>query len=103
MSDRFLQKFTTDSIIILANVNEGKISFSVSLTNDLVGVMDAKNILLKIISNFGCKGCGGRDNFAQGGVNIENAPENIAEKFNLNKNTAQQIENSMIGMIEQSI
>lgn len=103
MSDRFLQKFTTSSIIVLANMNEEKISFSVSLTNDLVGVMDAKNILLKIISNFGCKGCGGRNNFAQGGVNIENAPEDIAAKFNLNKNTAKQIEHNMISMIEQSI
>jgi len=102
MSDRFLQKFTTNSVIVLANISDGKISVSVTITNDLCEV-DAKAFLLKILTNFGCKGCGGRNNFAQGGVNIANAPANIASKFDISKNTKQQIEQHFIELIDQSI
>jgi len=103
MSDRFIQKFNTNSEIILCNQNGEKISFSITITNDLSDKFDAKAELLKIIACFGCKGCGGRNNFAQGGVNISNVDGAIRDALCCVRKSKAQILENLFNIIKSVI
>jgi len=103
VSDRFVQKFSENAEVILANQNGEKISFSVTISKDLCENLDAKAELLKIIAHFGCKGCGGRNNFAQGGVNISNMDAVTRDALCCTSQTKEKISENLLKIIESAI
>ena len=54
-------------VVALVSVNEGKAAVVVSVTDDLVGTVDAVSLLRRGVAAVGGSGGGGRADFAQGG------------------------------------
>lgn len=74
LADRLKQKIQKESIIILINKCDEKLSIIISKTDD-VTKYDAREMIKDITGFFGGKSGGGRENFAQGGVNISTMKE----------------------------
>jgi alanyl-tRNA synthetase len=65
-------------VIVLAAVNDGKINLAAGVTNDLIGVVKAGELVSQLALKVGGKG-GGRPDFAQaGGMDLSALPEALS-------------------------
>ncbi|MCX8600445.1 MULTISPECIES: alanine--tRNA ligase [unclassified Gilliamella] len=65
-------------VIILAAVNDGKINLAAGVTNDLIGIVKAGELVSQLALKVGGKG-GGRPDFAQaGGMDLSALPEALS-------------------------
>ncbi|MFO1073127.1 MAG: alanine--tRNA ligase [Geminicoccaceae bacterium] len=62
-----IKKELGSGVVALVSVNEGKAAVVVSVTEDLVGTVDAVSLVRKGVAAVGGSGGGGRADFAQGG------------------------------------
>ena len=70
-----------ESIIVLVSTDQNKVSIIVGITDDLINIYDATNIV-KVASNIvGGKGGGGRKDLAQAGGNIPDNTDKIYDEI----------------------
>ena len=62
-----IKKELGSGVVALVSVNEGKAAVVVSVTEDLVGSIDAVELVRRGVAAVGGAGGGGRRDFAQGG------------------------------------
>ena len=75
--DNQKKKNINKSIIVLVSINESKVSLIIGLTNDLVNLFDATQLVKISSSIIGGKGGGGRKDLAQAGGNIPEKAKDI--------------------------
>jgi alanyl-tRNA synthetase len=83
--DQIKAQHKVKSVIVLASTsNDGKVSMTVGVSEDISGIYPANHILKEVIEILGGRGCGGRPDLAQGGGSC---PQNIPQAFEKIKQT----------------
>jgi len=80
ISDKIREK-ETGAVILVFNKTESKLSFVMTLTKDLAGKMDCRELGSKLCPLLDGGSCGGRQDFVQGGAKSSSGLSDVIKKF----------------------